>query len=170
MIPCPACGGYLRSHKTKSTYRIRRCLSCFTRYKTQETVLYEVGTVSEERLLKFFAERVSWQSFEVLAQRFCVSRPTVSKMLNKLEEEKLVKFHVHKGRKLWQLADRPAFTPKPRKQTGYKPKPRSTALALPIDRADVVHRIAKPGEQAPPVKRGTQTTSLRKQSWFSVIG
>jgi hypothetical protein len=42
-------------------------------------------------------------------------------------------------------------------------------VAVPDSGADVVHRIAQPGEAAPTPKRRTTTAAIKQQSWLSVL-
>ena len=76
MIPCPACGGYLRQRKTKGGHRTRCCLRCHKRYRTEEVILHEIGTMTEERLIRFMSERKGWQSYETIGRHFCVTPST----------------------------------------------------------------------------------------------
>ena len=159
MIPCPACGGYLRQRKTKGAHRTRRCLRCHKRYRTEEVILHEIGTMTEERLLRFMSERKGWQSYETIARHFCVTPATAQKAIKKLEKEGRVHHKIgERGRKLWHLTDKPVEPPPP-------PKPKADPVAVPASR---VYRI-EDGENRAAAKPRTKTPT-QPQSWFSVLG
>lgn len=158
MTPCPACGGYLRAYRRKVAFRIRRCLQCKKRFKTEEVVLYEVGTMTEERLIRFMSERKGWQSYETIARHFCVTPATAQNAIKKLERENRVHYKFgERGRKLWHLTDKPVAPP--------PPKPKADPVAVPAVR---VHRI-EDGESRAAAKPRTKTPT-QPQSWFSVLG
>lgn len=157
MIPCPACGGYLRQRKTEGNQRTRRCLRCHKRYRTEEVILHEIGTMTEERLIRFMSERKGWQSYETIARHFCVTPSTAQTAIKKLEKEGRVHHKIgERGRKLWHLTDKPVAPP--------PPKPKADPVAVPAVR---VHRI-EDGESRAAAKPRTKTPT-QPQSWFSVL-
>ncbi len=159
MIPCPACGGYLRQRKTKGGHRTRCCLRCHKRYRTEEVILHEIGTMTEERLIRFMSERKGWQSYETIGRHFCVTPATAQTAIKKLEKEGRVHYKFgERGRKLWHLTDKPVAFPPP-------PKPKPDPVAVPAVR---VHRI-EDGENRAAAKPRTKTPT-QPQSWFSVLG
>lgn len=162
MIPCPSCGGYLRQRKTEGNQRTRCCLRCRKRYRTEEVILHEIGTMTEERLIRFMSERKGWQSYETIARHFCVTPSTAQTAIKKLEREGRVHHKIgERGRKLWHLTDKPVAPP--------PPKPKADPVAVPVNRGVVTHRIAQPGEEAPAPKRRAKTISIKRQSWFSAL-
>jgi DNA-binding MarR family transcriptional regulator len=163
MTPCPVCGGYLRAYRRKVAFRIRRCLQCKKRFKTEEVVLHEVGTMTEERLIRFLSERKGWQSYETIARHFCVTPATAQNAIKKLERENRVHYKFgENGRKLWHLVDKEVAPPAPRKS---RAKPQPDPVAVPASR---VYRI-QDGEDRAAAKPRTKTPT-QPQSWFSVLG
>ena len=170
MTPCPNCGAALafkRWRKNADAFRVRNCLACKARFKTQEVILYEVGTMTEERLIKFMSERKGWQSYETIARHFCVTPATAQKAIKKLEKEGRVQFKLgERGRKLWHLVDKEVAPPAPRKS---RAKPQPDPVAFSDSGRVITHRISQPGEEAPTAKPRTKTPT-QPQSWFSVLG
>ena len=158
---CPDCQAGTRVHKVEGIRRLRECLGCHKRFRTEEVLLHEVGAVTKERLLSFLAERKRWMSYRGLAHYFAVSESTVQVYIKKLEGEGLVVYKIENGSKLWQLANKPVEPPKP------KPK---APVAVPVSGRVVRHQIAQPGEAGATPKSRTKTKPIQPQSWFSVIG
>lgn len=166
MTPCPNCGAALafkRWRKNADAFRVRNCLACKARFKTQEVILYEVGTMTEERLIKFMSERKGWQSYETIARHFCISTDAAQVAIKKLERENRVQFKFgENGRKLWHLVDKEVAPPAPRKS---RAKPQPDPVAVPASR---VYRIEDGESRAAPKPRTKAPT--QPQSWFSVLG
>lgn len=157
---CPECQSGTRVHKVEGPIRLRICLGCNKRFKTEETLLYEIGTMTAERLLRVLNERTKWQTYEGLAKHFCVTVGAVQHALRKLKGEGVVVFKLENRRKVWQLANKAT-------------KPKTTnPVAVPVNGGIVTHRIAEPGEEDPAAKRKKQKPSGKasQQTWFSVIG
>lgn len=152
---CPDCQAGTRVHKVEGKLRLRECLGCKKRFRTEEVLLHEVGTVTQERLLSFLAERKRWMSYRGLAHYFAVSETTIQTHLKRLEAAGLVICKIENATKLWQIPNKPADPPKP------KPAPAPS----------IVHKIAQPGEEASTFKRQQKPTAKRptQQSWFSSI-
>lgn len=160
---CPDCQNGTRVHKVEGKLRLRECLDCNKRFRTEEVLLHEVGAVTRERLLSFLAERKRWMSYRGLAHYFAVSETTIQAHIKKLEGEGLVVCKIENGSKLWQLPNKPVEPPKP------KSKPKA-AVAVPDSGGVVRHQIAQPGEAGATPKSRTKTKPIQPQSWFSVIG
>lgn len=152
MIPCPACKGYLRQRKTEGNQRTRRCLRCHKRYRTEEVILHEIGTMTEERLIRFMSERKGWQSYETIARHFCVTPKAAQIAIKKLEGEGRVHYKFgERGRKLWHLTAKPVAPTRP------APPPPT-----------IVHRISDGDERTTPKPQNKRPVS--PQTWFSVLG
>lgn len=109
--------------------------------------------MTEERLIKYLANRKSWVSYETLAKYFCVSTDAAQTAIKRLEREGHVQFKFgERGRKLWQL-------------TGKPKEPAPDPVAVPAVR---VHRIEDGESRAAPKPRPNAPT--QPQSWFSVLG
>ena len=160
---CPDCQAGTRVHKVEGKLRLRECLSCKKRFRTEEVLLHEVGAVTKERLLSFLAERKRWMSYRGLAHYFAVSETTIATHIKKLEGEGLVVYKIENGSKLWQLANKPVEPSKP------KSKPKAKVAFSDSGRV-VRHQIAQPGEAGATPKSRTKTKPIQPQSWFSVIG
>lgn len=160
---CPECQSGTRVHKVEGPIRIRACLGCSKRFRTEEVLVYEIGgEMTEERLLQIVQERVRPQTLATLAKHFCVSESSISRVLNKLESEGHVRYEIRDGKKYWS-----ATTPKVKQRSD--PKPKADPVAFSDSGRVITNRIARPGEEAPTPKRRAETPQIRQQSWFSAI-
>lgn len=149
---CPDCQAGTRVHKVEGIRRLRECLGCRKRFRTEEILLHEVGAVTKERLLSFLAERKRWMSYRGLAHYFAVSESTVQVYIKKLEGEGLVVCQIQNGSKVWQIANKPA------------------PVAVPVRKRNAGDRTEKPRQKEPAAKPRTKVPApVQPQSWFSSI-
>jgi biotin operon repressor len=164
---CPDCQAGTRVHKVEGKLRLRECLSCKKRFRTEEVLLHEVGAMTKERLIKFLMERKNWQSYTGLAHHFAVSKTAVQSHMKQLEGEGLVISKIEGGQKLWQLANKPV--PESPLANLVTPKPEAASMAVSDSGRVIKHRIARPEEEASSPKSRTKTKPVQQQSWFSII-
>lgn len=60
--------------------------------------------MTEDRLLRFFSERKTWQSYQAISKHFGITESNVQKTIKKMERSGKVRFKFgENGKKLWQL-------------------------------------------------------------------